>query len=527
LASISNLSTPGLDATTVAGDTGGSSTPPDTTGAINSSYYVELVNSELAVYTRALVLKAKVPEDTFAHSSNTCDGQIKWDQTANRWEYYSLDCAASLGSEGYSFGFSKTSSPLPLPSTTSSGNWCGYHVGTGSTLEDYGKLGNNKNFMIIGTNEFNDLTLSYLDSAIFAWPKPANGTKLTSCPAPPSGTEWTDSPASATQELTPEPANEFGSSATGYIVGTTDSTHLKLYSLGGTASVPTLAARLVTVPSYSQPASIPQPGTTKVIDPSDTRLTQANAVLDPTLSKWGIWTQHTVAGSGGGPDVVRWYELAPGHSTPVQTGTISVTNAFAFNGAIAPDGLGNAAAINYNVGSSTTDVSVQAADHPAGSAAGSMTDVTTLATSAGIDQDFSCKGTTPCRWGDYAGASTDPSCKGQVWGTAELNGTPSGTTPEWNTQNFRLTLLACPVASFTHSPTSPTSGSPVTFDGSASTDPSGATITSYSWKFGDGATATGATTSHTYSAAGSYRVTLTVTDSNGLTGTQTQTLTVG
>ena len=49
--------------------------------------------------------------------------------------YYSLDCAAPTISQGFSFGFSKTSSPAPLPTSTSAGNWCRYHVGTGTTLE--------------------------------------------------------------------------------------------------------------------------------------------------------------------------------------------------------------------------------------------------------------------------------------------------------------------------------------------------------------------------------------------------------
>ena len=62
------------------------------------------------------------------------------------------------------------------------------------------------------------------------------------------------------------------------------------------------------------------------------------------------------------------------------------------------------------------------------------------------------------------------------------------------------------------------------FDGTGSTDDG--TIVSYAWSFGDGATATGATTSHTYGAAGTYTVTLTVTDDVGLTGAASQTVTV-
>ena len=61
----------------------------------------------------------------------------------------------------------------------------------------------------------------------------------------------------------------------------------------------------------------------------------------------------------------------------------------------------------------------------------------------------------------------------------------------------------------------------VSFDGSRSTVNNTATITSYSWSFGDGTTATGASATHAFSAAGTYTTKLTVTDSNGLTSTAT------
>jgi hypothetical protein len=55
----------------------------------------------------------------------------------------------------------------------------------------------------------------------------------------------------------------------------------------------------------------------------------------------------------------------------------------------------------------------------------------------------------------------------------------------------------------------------IAVDGSGSEDPDGQ-ISSYSWEFGDGSTATGAQASHTYAAGGTYTVTLRVTDDAGL-----------
>ena len=68
------------------------------------------------------------------------------------------------------------------------------------------------------------------------------------------------------------------------------------------------------------------------------------------------------------------------------------------------------------------------------------------------------------------------------------------------------------------------------FSGAASTDGDG-TISSYSWNFGDpttGAanTATTQDADHTFSAAGTYTVGLTVTDNDGATGTVSKSVTV-
>lgn len=54
-------------------------------------------------------------------------------------------------------------------------------------------------------------------------------------------------------------------------------------------------------------------------------------------------------------------------------------------------------------------------------------------------------------------------------------------------------------------------GVAISFDGTGSYDPDNDTIT-YAWNFGDGATATGATPSHAYAAAGTYTVSLVVND---------------
>ena len=85
-----------------------------------------------------------------------------------------------------------------------------------------------------------------------------------------------------------------------------------------------------------------------------------------------------------------------------------------------------------------------------------------------------------------------------------------------------------PTASFIFSPTAPRVNEPVFFDASASrAGVVGRTIVSYAWVFGDGSTGTGRTTTHEYSFASTFTVSLTVTDSVGETNTSTGSVTIG
>ena len=103
---------------------------------------------------------------------------------------------------------------------------------------------------------------------------------------------------------------------------------------------------------------------------------------------------------------------------------------------------------------------------------------------------------------------------------------------KWNIASNFTTVYTLPVANFTYSPSKPVVGDPVTFNATASYDPDGGNTTypsgivSYTWDFDDDDTGTGDITEHTYTDAGEYTVTLTVTDDEGLTNGTTATVTV-
>lgn len=80
-------------------------------------------------------------------------------------------------------------------------------------------------------------------------------------------------------------------------------------------------------------------------------------------------------------------------------------------------------------------------------------------------------------------------------------------------------VYAAPVAVYTSTCESLT----CSFDATTSADADGP-LTGYSWNFGDGSAGTGATVEHTFAGSGSYQVTLTVTDSQGVQAQATQTV---
>lgn len=128
----------------------------------------------------------------------------------------------------------------------------------------------------------------------------------------------------------------------------------------------------------------------------------------------------------------------------------------------------------------------------------------------------------PGNWTATGQNVTRPNCTMAMSGTYTCTISLSGQTSSTDTQ---VAVYANPTANFSV-PTA-YAGVPTQFTSTSTTNPSGQTITSYLWNFGDGQTSTQQNPTHTYATPGSYTVTLTVAcGENTCTNTKTQTLNV-
>lgn len=459
------VSWPGLSDPTV--------TPPDSTGAIGTTRYIELVNLAYAIYDRAGTALSTGGLDTLTGDAidGLSDPQVIWDPDTSRFYYAVLDYL----SNHLEVGYSKTNSP------SSASDFCKYDVdfGYGPDLPDYPKLGDTADFLLIGANIF--ASGLFFDRSDVAWlAKPAAGT-ITSCPSAGSsgwplstGVKQDLRNADTSQADTPVPANQTDGSSTGWVVSAYDSgNQLSVFQVtknaNGTANIQGTGSA-ISVSSFAVPPNASQKGSSHVLDTLDGRLTQAVSAVDPAHGSVGIWTQHTVASGSLSAD--RWYEINPSGPNLYQSGTVSNSSLFVFNGAVSPDRVVNGATtafggnmvLGFNTSSSNAYSAIQMVSK---TGTGAQTAFQLITQSSGPNVDFSC---SPCRWGDYAGATPDPAANtagpaGQVWLSNQWNKVGSNSSDvDWQTWNWSA------------SPSGTTSGAPTIMSFAPTSGPIGSQV---------------------------------------------------
>lgn len=504
--------------------------PPDTTGDVGMNYYIQSINgssgSQFSIYDKTNGTLVSGPTNMETLGSGNCasgagDPIVLYDEMADRW----------LMSEFSSFGnnlcvyISQTSDPV-------SGGWFAYSFAS-PTFPDYPKYGVGVDAYYVGTNESSP-TVYALDRTAMLAGNAAGMVRLVAAdlagfgfqmiqPADHEGS--TDMPAGTPGYFLRHRDDEVHNAGSNnptedYIElwefnvdfnNTNNSTFTKVNDF----AVAEFDSDLCGLFSFF---CFPQAGSSTTLDPlrevvmfraqyrnfTDYEVIVGNLVVDVD------GTDH-----GG----IRWFELRRenGSWSLHQEGTYSPDEKNRWMGSIAMDKDGNIA-LAYSWGSSVDFPGIRYTGRLATDAAGLMTEAETTLVN-GTSHNASN------RWGDYSHLALDPVDECSFWYTNQY-GRQNG---QWGTHITRFRFDSCgggtgnqpPNASYTFSCTDLSCD----FDATASSDSDG-TVDSYSWDFGDGNSATGATPSHAFSAGGTFSVVLTVTDNEGATDTSTQSVTV-
>ncbi len=417
-------------------DTGDWPTAP--ASAIGPTRYVEAVNSVIgdgyAVYDRTHdnpLYKGPLYDLTSCADANcyNVSPTVIWDPTTHKFYYAAEEMPPSPGQVGHvMFGYSKSATPSGPTS------WCHYEFGVGANLPDRPKLGDSKDFMIIGDDLYDGSTEKFASARALAFTKPGGGT-ISSCPSTiRGGTSQPLHGPSGNAGFAPTPANEIDPVTTGWLVARTfavPSSSLVLFQVTRSstgAPVFHTTGTLVNVGSYHKPAAAPQKGAKYKIDTGYAGPTQAVAALDPKHGhKNAIWTEQTIAGGAG--SMVRWLEIYPAGHTLLQHGVVKSPKLWLFNAAVSTDrvvsgtkrAFGAQMVLSYDSTSATAPTTAWVRSK-IGTAP--LSAAVKVQTSGGPDHGPDCSDDGVCTWGGGA-MSPDPAAPvtaktGVVWGVQML-----------------------------------------------------------------------------------------------------------
>jgi hypothetical protein len=425
--------------------------PPDTNGAIGPSSYIEIINLNIGIYNRSGTLITSASLTTLTGHASLSDPMILWDPHTQRFIYNVWDTSAAT----MAWGFSKDANPTSIP-----GSWCNYTSSFGYNpavdIPDYPKLGQTNAFIMIGVNHYPSFSSLHADRTDLLWiNKYRSKDPVTTCPPASqfgSGIFKDLRNEDNTIAFTPVPAIATDTSGQGFVVTSSDiecpdicgtGTLITVHGLKptpGNPSVPLFQVKghSVTVGAFESPPDAPQKGTTDLLDTLDGRLMHAVSGRDPGHgNKPAVWVAHAVLGGAGSQ--VNWYEINPlplNNPSLFQSGTVSDPSLWIHNPGMSNDRACNGTTCahgeNMVLGFSTSGTNAFPASQMVSKVgAGAQSGLVLVKQSTTFDNDFTCN--PVCRWGDYGGATPDPtktgSSVGEVWLTNEWT---DGSNETWN-----------------------------------------------------------------------------------------------
>ncbi|TML74036.1 MAG: hypothetical protein E6G13_01580 [Actinobacteria bacterium] len=513
------------------------SAPPDPNGAAGPNHYVQIVNSDFAIFNKAgTPVYGPVPTNTLwsgfgggCQTNNDGDATVEYDRLADRW----IISQFSVSTTPY----------LQCVAVSTSGDPTGSYFRYSfqyNNFPDYPKLGVWPDGYYTTFNLFNASGTQFLGPEICSYDraKMLLGQAATQqCFT--LGSSFGGLLPSDLDGPTPPPAG----APDDVVSFATNSLQLWRFHVdwSNPASSALTGPTTLPVAAFSPACSgggtcIPQAGTTQKLDSLADRLMYRLAYRNFGDHQSLVVNDSVTAGASVG---IRWYELRDPNGTPTvyQQGTYAPDSSYRWMGSVAMDHNGDMA-LGFSVSSSALHPGIHYTGRLAGDPLGTMTaGETSLVDGAGSQT------ATLSRWGDYSSMSIDPSDDCTFWYTTEY--IPANGTFNWHTRIGSFKFPSCGAASSDFSlsatpsalsvaqggngtstvSTAITSGSAQTVALSASGQPTGVSVT-----FSPASVAAGASSTMTVSAGGAatpgtYPVTVTGTGSSA-THTTTVNVTV-
>ena len=382
--------------------------PPDTTGAVGATQYVQWVNESFAVFDKATGAIApgfpKAGNTLWSgfgggcQTNNDGDPIVAYDKAANRWVLTQFSVTGG-GSSGYlqCVAVSTTSD------ATGSYNRYAFSYGT-VQFPDYPKLGVWPDGYYISYNIFNNgSTFAGAKVCAFDRAKMLTGASATQVCFQLSNIFGGLLPS----DLDGATAPPAGSPNT-FVAFGNDAVSLDTWKFHADFTTPANSSFVHTnipAPAFSPACSgggtcIPQAGTSQQLDSLADRLMHRLAYRNFGDHESLVVNHSVTAGSSVG---IRWYELRGISATPAvyQSGTYAPDSTYRWMGSIAMDKVGNIA-VGYSASSSSINPGIRYTGRAPTDSLGTLQAETTILTGGGSQ----IGGLS--RWGDYSAMTIDP-----------------------------------------------------------------------------------------------------------------------
>jgi hypothetical protein len=426
-----------------AGDYGFSprATPPDTSGAVGATQYVQWVNTSFAVFDKStgkLVLGPKPGNAIWSGFGGDCethnDGDpiVQYDKAANRWvlTQFSLKIFSSGTAFLQCVAVSKTSD--------ATGAYYRYAFEQ-PNFNDYPKLGIWPDGYYISYNMFDGNTFAFLGARACAMDR---SQMLKGQPAAQICFQQNQSvasllPSDVDGSLAPSKGEpnfflNLGANALRLWKFHADFKTPGKSSFTGPTSIPVAAYSLSC--GGTGRTCVPQKGTTNLLDSLGDRLMYRVAYRRFADGHEALVVSHAVtAGKSVG---IRWYELRGPNEKPTifQQGTFAPDSSYRWISSMATDKQGDIA-MGYSLSGASLFPSISVTGRTPGDPKGALEGESVLLAGGGAQTGLS-------RWGDYSAMTIDPQDDCTFWFTTEYL-KASGPFQNWSTEIIAFQFPGC------------------------------------------------------------------------------------